>query len=63
MLRAATHGHGSNRAGRVELTNALLAHHDGTIPHDLALLGYLYLLDVLVHPEVLAKHLYGGGNL
>jgi hypothetical protein len=62
VLRNSTHGYGSNRARRVELTNALLAHHDGAIPHDLGLLGYLYLLDVLTHPEVLAKHLYGGGR-
>ena len=50
------------KAGRVELTNTLLAHHDGTLPHNLALLGYLYLLDVLAHPDVLRKHLYRGGN-
>jgi len=63
VLRDATHGHGSNRAGRVGLTNALLAHHDGTIPHDLALLGYLYLLDVLTQPAVLAQQLYRGGHV
>ncbi len=62
MLRNATHGHSSNKAGRVELTNTLLAHHDGTLPHNLALLGYLYLLDVLAHPDVLRKHLYRGGK-
>jgi hypothetical protein len=63
VLRNATHGHGSNKAGRVELTNALLTHHNGELPHDLALLGYLYLLDLLAHPDVLTKHLYRGGNL
>ncbi len=57
-----THGHGAHRAGRVELTNTLLAHHDGTLPHNLALLGHLHLLDVLAHPDVLRKHLYRGGN-
>jgi hypothetical protein len=62
VLRDATHGHGSNRAKRVELTNALLAHHTGQIPHDLSLLGYLYLLDMLTRPEDLARHLYAGGR-
>jgi hypothetical protein len=63
VLRNATHGHGSNKTGRVELTNALLTHHNGELPHDLALLGYVYLLDLLAHPDVLTKHLYRGGNL
>ncbi|VVJ18331.1 Uncharacterised protein [Amycolatopsis camponoti] len=63
VLRDATHGHGSNRSGRVDRTNALLAHHDGTIPHDLGLLGYLYLLDVLANPDNLRSHLYRGGKV
>jgi len=62
VLRNATHGHGSTKGGRGPLTTALLAHHSGNIPHDLALLGYLYLLDVLVHPQELAQHLHGGGK-
>ena len=62
MLRDATHGHGSNRAGRVERVNALLAHHSGHMPFDLPLLGYLYLLSLLVRPEVLRKRLaYSSG--
>jgi hypothetical protein len=63
VLRNATHGHGSNKQGQVELVEILLAHHNGEIPHDLALLGYLYLLDVLAHPHELALHLWGGGRL
>jgi len=62
VLRNATRGHGSNRASRAELTNTLPAHHDGTLPHDLALLGYLYLLDVLAHPDVVHQQLYRGGT-
>ena len=62
VLRNATHGHGSKYAAQVELTEALLAHHNGVIPHDLALLGYLYLLDVLVHPRELAIHLHYSGR-
>jgi hypothetical protein len=62
VLRDATHGHGTVKAGRVARTNALLAQHDGTVPHDLALLGYLYLLDLLSRPDVLRKNLYRGGK-
>src|ERR1019366_1069238 len=40
VLRDSTHGHGSNRSSRIGQTNALLTHHNGAIPHDLALLGY-----------------------
>lgn len=63
MLRNATHGFGSNRSGQVALANALLAHHDGDLPHDLALLGYLYLLDILAQPEVTRSVLYRSGRL
>lgn len=61
VLRDATHGHGG-RSDRRELTTVLLTHHTGNIPHDLALLGYLYLLDLLTHPEQLAQHLHAGGR-
>lgn len=61
ILRDATHGHGGQR-DRVGLTNALLAQHDGRIPHDLGLLGYLYLLDLLLHPENLAQRIFAGGQ-
>jgi hypothetical protein len=56
-LRDATHGHGSNRAKVAERTNALLAQHNGAVPYDLGLLGYLYLLDLLCHPERLRRML------
>lgn len=62
VLRDATHGHGSNRSKRIGLTNALLAHHTGEIPHDLALLGYFYLIDLLNRPNDLARHLFAGGR-
>lgn len=58
VLRDATHGHGSNKAHKVELTNALLAQHTGEIPHDLGLLGYLYLLRLLLDPQHLANKLH-----
>jgi hypothetical protein len=58
MLRDATHGFGSNKASLVPRTNALLAHHNGDLPHDLALLGYLYLLDILLQPEAVRSVLY-----
>ena len=38
-LRDATHGHGSNKTKVAERTNALLAQHNGAVPHDLGLLG------------------------
>jgi hypothetical protein len=63
VLRDATHGHGTNRAARVDRTDALLAQHNGCIPHDLALLGYLYLLDVLANPEYLRSVLYRNGKV
>jgi hypothetical protein len=63
VLRDATHGHGSNRTSRVEMTNVLLAHHDGNIPHDLALLGYLYLLDVMSRPADLRRTLHRQGRI
>ncbi len=62
VLRDATHGHGSNRASASALTDALLAHHDGGVPHDIGLLGYLYLLDMLTHPDRLRRNLYRSGR-
>ena len=62
VLRNATHGHGPKKPDQAKLAEILLAHHNGEIPHDLALLGYLYLLDVLIHPRELALRLYGGGR-
>jgi hypothetical protein len=57
LLRNATHGHGANKKSQVEATEALLARHDGHIPFEVALLGWLYLLDVLSQPEALRRHL------
>jgi hypothetical protein len=62
VLRNATHGHGSNREDRKLSTDALLAHHDGVVPNDLALLAYLYLLELLTKPEMLRRNLYDGGR-
>lgn len=62
VLRNATHGHGSNKASASALTDALLAHHDGDVPHDIGLLGYLYLLDMLTHPDRLRRNLYRSGR-
>lgn len=55
VLRNATHGHGSNRNDAVPRTDALLAHHDGSLDHDLPLLGYLYLLDLVSKPALLRR--------
>ena len=62
LLRDATHGHGTNRADRIERVNVLLAHHSGDIPYDLPLLGYLYLLSVLTRPDMLRKRLAHNGS-
>ncbi|GLY71587.1 hypothetical protein [Amycolatopsis taiwanensis] len=63
MLRNATHGFGTRKAGQVAYANSLLAHHNGVLPHDLVLLAYLYLLDVLTKPDVLARRLYRQGRV
>ncbi|MBN9795640.1 hypothetical protein DMP17_44805 [Pseudonocardia sp. TMWB2A] len=62
VLRNATHGHGGKTEADIRLTAALLAQHDGRIPHDLGLLGYLYLLDLLARTDELAHRIYGGGR-
>ena len=61
LLRNATHGHGSNREERKALTDSLLVQHNGHVPHDLPLLGYLYLLELLAVPTILRRTLYAGG--
>ena len=61
LLRNATHGHGAKSSGDAPATNALLAHHNGHLPRDLPLLGYLYLLDLLNRPDDLARGLFSGG--
>jgi len=52
LLRNATHGHGPQKGGvrRMAMSNQLLARHDGNLPSDLALLGHLYLLELLAEP-------------
>lgn len=62
VLRDATHGHGSDKESSKAQTAALLAHHDGEVPHDLGLVGYLYLLDLLAHPDRLRRTLFRGGR-
>lgn len=62
LLRNATHGHGSNRRERPALTNTLLVQHDGHVPHDLALVGCLYLLELLADPPMLRRTLYAAGS-
>jgi hypothetical protein len=53
--RNATHGYGGipnpKNKENVEINVRLLAHHDGNIPGDIALLPYLYLLLTLSRPE------------
>ncbi|QIG42041.1 hypothetical protein G5V58_03980 [Nocardioides anomalus] len=59
-LRDATHGHGARRGNSEDRTDALLAQHDGVLPHDLGLLAYLYLLEILVRPDRLREVLRAG---
>lgn len=47
VLRDATHGFGGKPGSDTARDDALLARHTGTIPTDLALLPYLYLLEML----------------
>lgn len=61
VLRDATHGHGG-KGKSIEETAALLAHHDGNVPHDIGLLAYLYLLDMLLESSRLRRCLYAGGR-
>jgi hypothetical protein len=49
MLRNAGHGFSSGR-GQEKRDGALLAAHNGRVPHNLPDLAYLYLLDLLAHP-------------
>lgn len=50
-MRNATHGFGGRDGKGSEVNNALLLHHTGQLNHDLAGLAYLYLLEMLIHPE------------
>lgn len=60
VLRNATHGHGG-KGKAVDLTTALLAHHNGEVPHDIGLLAYLYLLDMVANPDRLRRCFYRSG--
>jgi hypothetical protein len=44
----------------VQENNALLAGHDGEVPPDLSLLGYMYLLAMLDNPNNLRRYLGRG---
>lgn len=61
VLRDATHGHGG-KGQAVNQTAALLAHHDGEVPHDIGLLAYLYLLDMVANPDRVRRCLYRSGR-
>jgi len=60
-MRNATHGHGSDRPEAKSRTDALLTHHNGSFAHDLALLGYVYLLDLMCHTDKLKRRLWNAG--
>lgn len=62
LLRDATHGHGAEKESARAMTDALLAHHNGEVPHDIGLLGYLYLLDVMLHPDRVRQRLFRNGR-
>lgn len=51
MLRNAVHGFGSDRKARHDIDAQLMIRHSGVLPHDLALLPWLYVLEILAHPE------------
>lgn len=57
MLRDATHGFTTVRGGAAqrEEVATMVAVHDGAIPHDLGLLAWLYLLDLLDNPSRLRR--------
>jgi hypothetical protein len=59
VIRDATHGHGSNKDNAKSKTNALLVQHNGQIPHDIAGLAFMYMLDVLSRPLDLRSTLAG----
>jgi hypothetical protein len=57
VLRNATHGHGAKSQRALEATDTLLACHNGRLPHDISLLAWLYLLDLMSSPAYLRAHL------
>ena len=54
VLRNAGHGFGSKPAKKAR-DDVLLMAHDGTVPPDLPDLPYLYMLELLAHPEKLRR--------
>lgn len=54
-LRNSTHGFGGRSDPARRRADTLLAAHTGELPDDLALLAYLYLLDLLADPDQLAQ--------
>lgn len=56
-LRDATHGFSTVRSNSQQRAknSDLLAVHDGTVPHDVGLLTWLYLLDLLLRPDRLRR--------
>lgn len=54
VLRNAGHGFGSKPANKAR-DDVLLMAHDGSVPPDLPDLPYLYLLELLAHPEKLRR--------
>lgn len=63
VLRDATHGHGGRGKTADQTAAALLADHDGDVPHDIGLLAaHLYLLDMIANPQRLRRCLYRSGQ-
>jgi hypothetical protein len=56
-LRNSTHGFGGRFEDAGRRVDTLLAAHTGELPDDLALLAYLYLLDLLADPDPLMRRL------
>lgn len=56
-LRNAVHGFGTNKQARREKEANLLARHDGSLPPDLPMLGYLHLVNFLSNLPVFRQRL------
>lgn len=57
VLRNASHGYSGQNDKDRRRDEVLLMSHTGEIPHDFALLPYLYWLETLAHPETLRNKL------
>jgi len=62
MLRNATHGHGPTRPKERARASALLAQHSGEVHPDIALLAYLYLLELMRRGTQVRRTLYRRGD-